>query len=328
MKTSISSLLALMGVCVPAAAITVTTPANGAQLNSPFWLVASAETCGGVTAVSMGHSIDHDRAVIDSTSFSVLITAAPGHHVLHVKCWGKKVHDQVLIDILVLSGPAIPANALSVDKIQTLSGWRMKDDPATPGAASGVMAMVTNPSLSGQAAQFETSFTNGGGVLYSVTYGNDPNPRNFVYDAQVWIEAGSQLSNLEMDNNQVTANGHTIIYAFQCAGDSNTWDYSENAGTPDAPVVNWVHSDQFCNPLDWTPNEWHHVQVSYSRDDAGNVTYHSVWLDGVEAPINQTVNSDFALGWASVLIANFQVDGLGASGSSILYLDDLTIYRW
>src|SRR5579864_78264 len=179
MKTSISPLLALMGVCIPAAAITVTAPANGAQLNSPFWLVASAETCGGVTAVSMGHSIDHDRAVIDSTSFSVLVTANPGHHVLHVKCWGKKVHDQILIDILILSGPAIPANALSVDKIQTLPGWRMKDDPATPGAASGVMAMVTDPSLSGQAAQFETSFTNGGGVLYSVTYGNDPNPRNF-----------------------------------------------------------------------------------------------------------------------------------------------------
>jgi hypothetical protein len=70
------------------------------------------------------------------------------------------------------------------------------------------------------------------------------------------------------------------------------------------------------------------VQVSYSRDDAGNVTYHSVWLDGVEAPINQTVNSDFDLRWAPVLIANFQVDGLGAIGSSTLYLDDLTLYRW
>jgi hypothetical protein len=29
-----------------------------------------------------------------------------------------------------------------------------------------------------------------------------------------------------------------------------------------------------------------------------------------------------------VLIANFQMDGLGANGSSTLYLDNLTLYCW
>ena len=120
-----------------------------------------------------------------------------------------------------------------------------------------------------------------------------------------------------------------MIYAFQCAGDTNSWDYSENAGTRIQPVVRWVQSDAPCNPADWTPDTWHHVQISYSRDDGGNVTYHSGWLDGVESPINATVNSDFALRWTpGILVANFQVDGVGASGSSTLYLDDLTIYRW
>jgi hypothetical protein len=80
--------------------------------------------------------------------------------------------------------------------------------------------------------------------------------------------------------------------------------------------------------MHWDTGVWHHVQVSYSRDDFGNVTYHSVWVDGVEQPINKTVNSDFALGWATVLIANFQVDGLSGTGSSTLFLDDFTIYRW
>src|SRR5579863_1383623 len=99
MKISLSLLLALLGACVPAAAITVTTPANGARLNSPFWLVASTTTCGGITAVSMGYSIDHKRAVIESTSFSIMVTVPAGAHVLHVKCWGKKAHDQVSLDI-------------------------------------------------------------------------------------------------------------------------------------------------------------------------------------------------------------------------------------
>jgi len=75
---------------------------------------------------------------------------------------------------------------------------------------------------------------------------------------------------------------------------------------------------------------WHHVQIGYSRDDVGNVTYHSVWFEGVESPINKTVNSAFRLGWAAgVLVANFQVDGIANNdGSSTLYLDDFTIYRW
>jgi hypothetical protein len=29
-----------------------------------------------------------------------------------------------------------------------------------------------------------------------------------------------------------------------------------------------------------------------------------------------------------VLLTNFQVDGLGASGSVTLFMDDLVIYRW
>jgi hypothetical protein len=58
------------------------------------------------------------------------------------------------------------------------------------------------------------------------------------------------------------------------------------------------------------------------------VTYHSVWFDGAESPINKTVNSDFTLGWAlGALVANFQIDGIG-TGSSTLYLDQFTMSRW
>jgi hypothetical protein len=70
------------------------------------------------------------------------------------------------------------------------------------------------------------------------------------------------------------------------------------------------------------------VQIAYSRDDAGNVTYQSVWLDDVEQDINATVPSSFVLGWGPTLLTNLQVDGLGASGSSTVWLDNLTIYRW
>jgi hypothetical protein len=138
----------------------------------------------------------------------------------------------------------------------------------------------------------------------------------------VWIDEGSQIANLEMDSNQVIANGDTVIYAFQCDYYSKVWDYS-------GPGARWVHSTQYCDVRTWTTNAWHHVQISYSRDDLGFVTYHSVWLDGVEQVINARVPSAFALGWRiGVVQTQFQMDGLGASGSSTDYADNLTISRW
>jgi hypothetical protein len=226
-------------------------------------------------------------------------------------------------------GPSIPSYAISQKEIQLLPNWRIKHDPGTSGTSTGSMTLVSDPSLSGQAAKIYTTFTNAGGELYSVSYGNDTDSKNFLYDAHVWISAGSTLSNLEMDNNQVMRNGDTVIYAFQCSGYTNTWEFSSNAGTPTQPQVKWVKSTSPCNPSKWARDTWHHIQISTSRDDSGNVTYHSVWFDGVETPINQTVNSDFSLGWAlGALVANFQVDGIGTSGSSTLYLDHFTMYRW
>lgn len=419
MRTLLLSTLALAGITVPASAITVYTPANGARVSSPFKLTASTKTCDLKPAVSMGYSIDHGRATIVSTAFNAMVTAPLGTHVLHVKCWANDVHDEKLIDITVVpasalpaaatpsfspatgqyastqvvtlsaatagatiyyttngsaptavsakyseaiavsksmvieaiaiapgytnsglaraqyvitpisTGPTIPSNAITDTQVQLLPNWEKVHDPGTSGSSNGEMTLVTEPSLSGEAAKFDTNFANWGGELYSKSYATDASALNFLYDAEVWIEAGSVVGNLEMDNNQVIGNGDTVIYAFQCAGDSNTWDYSENAGTRSAPIVKWMHSDQPCNPAEWTPNAWHHVQIGYSRDDEGNVTYKSVWLDGVEAPINETVPSAFSLGWAhGDLMTNFQVDGVGAGGSSVLFLDKLTIYRW
>jgi len=72
-----------------------------------------------------------------------------------------------------------------------------------------------------------------------------------------------------------------------------------------------------------------HIQIQTSRDDSGNVTYHSVWFDGVEQPINKTVNSEFSLGWAlGCLVVNFQVDGRGTSGADTVYVDNLKMSRW
>jgi len=220
------------------------------------------------------------------------------------------------------SGPVIPTNATAASGLQALDTWIFNHDPGTPGTSVGATSLVSTPTLSGTTRQFVSSFTDAGGEIYSVPYANDTAAMNFVYDGWVWIEAGSIIANLELDSNQVTSNGQTVIYGFQCSGDSQTWEYSGAGGK-------WVSSSQPCNPSNWQTNTWHHVQISYSRDDSGNVTYQSVWLDGNEQVINATVPSSFALGWqVGVVQTQFQLDGLGASGGSTVYLDKLTIYRW
>ncbi len=214
--------------------------------------------------------------------------------------------------------------------IQALTGWLAVDDPGTDGSAAGTTAIVGSPSLSGNALEFSTTYTSYGGELYYVAFGEDTTSKNFVYDGWVYFDNSAiSIANLEMDMNQVMPNGETVIFGLQCDGWAGTWDYTENAGTPAAPIDRWVHSSAACNAQTWSHNTWHHVQASYSRDDDGNVNYQSVWLDGNQEQINATVPSAFALGWAPTLLTNFQVDSIAPGlSTSTVYLDNLTVSRW
>jgi hypothetical protein len=334
----------------PAGGVSVSEPAGSSTVASPFSLDATSTSCSSQAVSAMGYSLDGSTstAVVYSTSVSASITATAGAHVLHVKSWGNAgagCDTDVNITVSAApttsacgssitpsggSGPDVPSNAVSVSSIQALTGWVSLFDSGTYGSATGAMAMAGCPSLSGNALEFYTTYTYYGGERYYATFGDDTTSSNFVYDGWVYLDGSSgSIANLEMDMNQVMPNGQTVIFGFQCDGWSGTWDYTENAGTPTDPIDHWVNSSAACNVKNWAQNAWHHVQVSYARDDAGNVNYQSVWLDGNQQPINATVPSAFALNWAPAIVTNFQVDSvLPGSSSSTIYLDNLTISRW
>lgn len=317
--------------------LVVSAPANDASVTTPFQLTASATECQSKAVTSMSFAIDTGKAtVVNGTSINASVASATGTHTLHVTA--KSRYGASCLDSLTLyvsaplpPGPVIPGNAVVVKSIQDLPSWNAAFDTGSgSGSATGVLGLVTTPSLSGSALMFETNYSDYGGERYSASFGTDPVSENFVYDTWVYLAAPlSGIANIEMDLNQVLANGDTVIYGFQCDGWSETWDYTENAGTPSDYDDTWLHSTQTCNPQAWAPNAWHHVQVSFARDSSGNVTYKSVWLDGDEQDLNVTVNSDFTLGWASVLLTNFQIDGFtSTAGSSTIYADNMTVYRW
>lgn len=334
----LSSLLAAFAI--PAfAGVTVNSPSEG-TVASPFTLSAFAASCSSQSISAMGYSFDSsaDTTVLDGASIETVIGSASGTHTLHVKAWGDRGSACVTdVTIIVTAGTPskggasdIPSNAISASNIQAMANWEAVHDDGGQGQSTGSTKIVSSPSLYGSTRSFETQFSSGGDERYSVTYADDTQSTNFFYDAWVYFtsSAGS-IGNLEMDTNQVMPNGQTVIFGVQCDGYSGTWAYTANKGTAVRQKPQWlIAKGTSCNPRDWSEHTWHHVQASYSRDDAGMVTYHSVWLDGAESQLNVTVFGAFDLGWGPMINTQFQVDGLGSSGTTQVYLDSLTVSRW
>jgi hypothetical protein len=327
--------LALLGCAAPAfSVVSVSSPSYGSQVSSPFSLHAASSVCWGQSTSAMGYSLDNstNTTIVYSTAVNASVPAPLGTHTLHVKSWGNQgascVTD-VLINVVSGANSSPASNAIAVSNIQKAYAWKEVNDSATNGTSSGSMSLVGSPSLSGGARKFSMSYRYSGGERYWTSFGADTASMNFLYDARVYIPSpSSDIANIEMDMNQVIGNGETIIYGFQCDGYTNTWDYTQNAGSPGYPVDQWVHSSVPCNPRNWATGVWHHIQIAYSRDNYGNVTYKYVTFDGVQKNINETVPSAFKLGWSSTLLTNFQIDGLGGYGSATVYVDNLTISRW
>lgn len=337
MKICGFSLLALLVCAVPAlASVTISSPSEGSLVVSPFTLNATATSCGSQPIVGMAYWLDDsDRRPSASrgSSLDAQVRAELGPHTVHVSAlthFGICASSSVSITVVPNPLSYVPSTAVVVRQIQALPGWQAADDAGTgPGTATGTMQLVSSPSLSGNALEFVTSYTNSAGERYDVVFGADTAVTNFLYDTWIYLaNPSTDIANLEFDMNQVLADGDTVIYGVQCDGYSSTWDYTTNAGTPVNFSDQWIHSAAPCYPRAWTTNTWHHVQMTYSRDSQGNITYKSIWLDGVEQDLNATVPGAFTLGWGSVLLTNFQVDGLGGYGTVTAYLDKLTVYRW
>ncbi len=329
------SMLAVFAAVPSLAQTVVTRPSNGEQVASPFNLTTDSGTCSARPVTYVGFSLDNSTytAIFAGQTMDGPVSAPSGWHTVHVKAWnnarGVCVTD-VSVEVTAGATSVIPPDAVKVSSIQTLDNWIAAHDGGTAGWSSGTMSLTGNPSLTGAARLFANEFRDFGGERYSVQFGDDTTSQNFFYDAWVYI-AGSAagISNLEFDLNQTISNGETVIMGFQCDSWVDRWDYSVNGGSPTKSWDTWLHSYAPCNVHTWGADQWHHVQIRFSRNDSGWVTYHSVWLDGAEQGLNFTVFSGYELGWGPSDITNFQIDGdSGGKTWGNVYLDELTVYRW
>lgn len=324
---------------------TINSPTNGEAVSSPFTLNMSASVCSGKAVTGVGYSLDNS-AQTSSWKAQYIdgpVGAPDGWHTLHVKVWntaGAVCVTDVSIDVTGAAAATsessssatslIPSSAVKVSSLQALSNWTAVHDGGTTGSSSGTMSLKSSPSLTGTARLFANQFSNFGGERYSASFGDDTTSTNFFYDTWVYIANDSNgFANLEFDLNQTMGNGETVIMGFQCDSWVQRWDYSVNGGSPTAPNDTWLHSYAPCNVHSWAVNKWHHVQIYFSRNSSGWVTYHSVWLDGAQQNLNFTVFSGYDLGWGPSLVTNFQIDG-SSSGTTWgnVYMDEISVFRW
>jgi hypothetical protein len=321
------------------AGVTVNSPANNTDVSSPFTLSADASTCSSQNVASIGYSFDSssNTTVYNKQSIDSSIDVSTGTHTLHVKAWGSNGSSCVTdVTINVKSSAStsgssseVPSDAQTVSHIQALSGWQAEHDSGGPGSSSGSSAITSSPSLYGSTRRYETKFSGSGDERFSISFSDDVNSKNFFYDAWVYLtSSASQLGNIEMDVNQVMADGKTVLVGVQCDGYHGQWAYTVNTGSASNVKPHWqAKSGTSCNPRSWSRDNWHHVQFSFTRDDSGNITYQSIWLDGVESKLNEVAFGAADLGWGPAINTQFQLDGMG-SGSVTAYVDNLTISRW
>jgi len=334
-------LMLIINISSALAQTTISSPTNNEQVSSPFTLDMTANSCSSKPVTAVGYSLDNSSQTSSWNAQSIdgPVGAPSGTHTLHVKAWndsGAVCVTDVTVDVDAAGTSSsgalsvVPSNETKVSSIQALDNWVAIHDGGTPGSSSGSMSMSSNPSLAGASKLYANEFNDFGGERYSVQFADDVNATGFLYDGWVYIaNNASGFSNLEFDLEQTMANGETVIMGFQCDSWSGTWDYAVNGGSPTKPNDTWAHSHASCNVHSWGANQWHHVQIYYTRNDSGWVTYNSVWLDGAQQNLNVTAFSGYSLGWGPAIVTNFQIDG-ASSGTTWgnVYLDELTVYRW
>lgn len=263
-----------ISVAIPAmAGVTVNSPARNDQVSSPFKLYAWATSCGSQDISAMGYSFDSssDTTIVKGQSIDKSIGGPSGNHTLHVKAWGKGTVCVADVAIDIRSGGSggseesiVPSGAASVTHLDAMSGWRAQHDRGGPGSSSGSTKVVSSPSLSGSAREFETGFSNSGDERYSLNFSDDTSARNFFYDAWFYVTSSSNhIGNLEFDINQTMSGGNTVMFGIVCDGYTGHWAYTANTGSGSHPAPRHATLRRTAHPA--IPGPGHKISGITSR---------------------------------------------------------------
>ena len=117
--------------------------------------------------------------------------------------------------------------------------WCWEHDKGTNGSSTG------SSKMSGELRQFDAVWKYYGGERFHIYLGpdhKDGKSTSFTLDTWVYFNKLATVNNIELDLNQVTLSGNTVIYGMQCNFPKGMWQYVTNhSGHP-----HWNNSNVAC----------------------------------------------------------------------------------
>jgi hypothetical protein len=317
------------------AGVTVTTPSNGAQVQSPVHYVATAQSPDCPKGVaSMGiYTAPYQLAYsVNGSKLDTYLTLSAGTYNTVVQEWdncGWSASTPVTITV----GPGGGGGGGTFSDLQSSNWWNgyallppsynicNTCNPSGPLATWGTTQGIKSPALSnGGSMKFDIGGTLAfSDILWNVKFTKHlPDPSkvptftNFTYDVYFYGTNLETSQALEFDINQFF-NGMSFIWGHECriAG-GHEWDTWDNI------KMHWVPSGKSCNPLS---NSWNHLVIQAQRTSDNRLLFKSITLNGKVNTLNRYDNPSPTT-WYGMTI-NYQMDGNNQQQSYSVYLDNL-----
>jgi hypothetical protein len=320
--------------------VSVSSPTNGATVNSPVHYVATATTTCSKGVASMGIYVDNNLVyVVNGAKMDHNQSISSGKHHTVVEEWdrcGGATYTPV--DITVKGGSG---NVLQ--HLQASGGWKSWGELPPgygicnypcPGVTWSMQQGIKSPSLSGDATRFNIGGTTpyadvlwsnpliGQGSTQGLPDSNHtllPSLHNFTYDVYFYPTNLGVTQVLEFDISMYF-DGLALIWGNQCnILGGHVWDIWDNVGQA------WVSTGVACNPVN---NAWNHLTIQVQRESDNSLLFQSITLNGVNHPINRRYAPGSApSGWWGITV-NYQMDGNSNQTAYTTYLDNFNFTYW
>ncbi len=324
-----------MSLAALAVNVTVTSPANNAQVSSPFNVIANATSSYPIVGWHIYLDGNDVFSAGQTGSINATINANAGNHQVVTRAWDSSgAYGSVYQTITVTGGggggggnnglPTPPSWAVVFSNIENRGNWQWCNSPGCAGGSGdGAYWMAqhqSNPSLDGSSMEF---FNSGvwDNALWFQKLGANNGVHNFLWDFYFYVDSNSQngAQALEFDAFQFV-HGYNYMIGSQCDYGRGLWD------TWDEASGHWMPTSISCPKF--SPNTWHHIQwYETTNTNSHQYTYVTLVVDGHSYPVNVTRNAR-NLGWGDNLGVQYQLD-VNASGEGYHeWVDKATLSIW
>jgi hypothetical protein len=315
----------------------VTSPAAGSTVNMLTNYAATATSTCATGVNAMGIYVNNQLVyTVAGGKMNYELSLAPGAQHTVVQEWdncGGSTYSVVNVNV------ANSGNKIS--NIQASPGWLSwgqlppvyADCSPCSGLNWSMQQGVSSPSLSGNAAEVQTSGTVPYGValFYNPVMGQSstqglpdssqtiiPAVHNFIYDTEVYVTNPTVTQALEFDV-AMYLNGSGMQFEIQCNHlGKGEWDVLDDAHTV------WTPTTAPCVLL----TGWNHLTFQVQRQAGNALLYQTITMNGTTFNINETFQPmTVPANWYGVTV-NYQMDGDYKQSSNTTYLDNLSLTYW